>query len=243
MAEDERQHKEDRETAIEHEIIDDSDPEEVDISTVETSMMTPGVRHRGPVFGPPRPPHMQQQPDFADFPLGDPFAMLQQLGMGQPGAAGGDPFGFGGSSGFPSQASAEQQQKQAQAQAAAAQKLARANKLWQAAHLAIMILLICFLRRESIPSYGLRASSALDGHAQPIFWYFTTVELILQTLRFFIQGAQVQGSMIATIGGMLPPPYNVYAMVIARYSLILTTLRNDACVLLLGLAIRAWLGI
>ncbi|ORY80794.1 hypothetical protein BCR37DRAFT_53522 [Protomyces lactucae-debilis] len=221
---------------------DESDPEEVDISTVDTDIH---LRQRAPLYGPPRPPHMQQAPaDFGSMPMGDPFAILQQMGMGQ-GGAGGDPFGFGGGQGFPQSPagmSSHQQQQQKQ-QTEAAQKTARTNKLWQVLHLSAIAVLIIFLRRESIPSYGLRAPSKIGGQAEPIFWYFATIELVLQTLRFFIGGAQVQGSMIATIGAMLPPPYNVYAMVLARYSLILTTLRDDACALLLGLAVRAWLGI
>ncbi|ORY80798.1 hypothetical protein BCR37DRAFT_393470 [Protomyces lactucae-debilis] len=180
---------------------DESDPEEVDISTVDTDIMTPHLRQRAPLYGPPRPPHMQQAPaDFAGMPMEDPFAILQQMGIGQRGA-GGDPFGFSGGQGFPQSPagmSSHQQQQQKQ-QTEAAQKTARTNKLWQVLHLSAIALLVIFLRRESIPSYGLRAPSKIGGQAEPIFWYCATIELILQTLRFFIGGAQVQGSMIATM--------------------------------------------
>ncbi|KAG0636859.1 hypothetical protein HOY80DRAFT_1003123 [Tuber brumale] len=75
----------------------------------------------------------------------------------------------------------------------------------------------------------------------PLFWYFTTMELILQSFRFFLEkGRPPPGSWLTTIGGFLPHPFGTFLTTIARYSVIWTTLIADAGVLIFCLGMVSW---
>ncbi|KAL0635751.1 hypothetical protein Q9L58_005284 [Maublancomyces gigas] len=74
-----------------------------------------------------------------------------------------------------------------------------------------------------------------------LFWYFTTMELVLQSSRFFLEkGRPPPGSWLSTIGSFLPRPFSTVLTTIARYSVIWTTIMADAGVLLFCLGVFAW---
>ncbi|KAG0337602.1 hypothetical protein BG000_005231 [Podila horticola] len=67
--------------------------------------------------------------------------------------------------------------------------------------------------------------------ATPVFWYFITMELILQSTRMFLQGITASpSSTLGTIAGFLPPPFSDAIRVFMRYRLIWSSLVNDLTV-------------
>ncbi|KAI9283441.1 hypothetical protein BC943DRAFT_99953 [Umbelopsis sp. AD052] len=78
-----------------------------------------------------------------------------------------------------------------------------------------------------------------SSSAFPLFWYFVTLELILQSSRLFYQkGQPPPSSMLGTIAGYLPPPFSTGILLFLRYSLIWKCLVNDCCLLvfIIGMA-------
>ncbi|KAF9432571.1 hypothetical protein BGZ76_010604 [Entomortierella beljakovae] len=74
----------------------------------------------------------------------------------------------------------------------------------------------------------------------PVFWYFITMELMLQTTRMYLNGVTASpSSTLATIAGFLPPPFSDAIRVFMRYRLIWSSLVNDLCVVvfIVGLTI------
>ena len=201
-------------------VADDDDPEEVDISTMPASTrdgFSNMADHQ----------RMLQQMMMgggggdvpmggvgqAGFGAGDPFAMLQQM-------MGGD-------------------QPMSQLPQQTPQEIA-STRWWTILHMACVSVLALLIPASSVPVYGARsvvASMAPRGTGW--FWYFVNLEILLQTVRFFVSGPQPTGGILATIGNFLPPPYQGYVWSLARYALIWTSLRDDLCLLLVGLFIRS----
>jgi len=74
------------------------------------------------------------------------------------------------------------------------------------------------------------------------FWIFATVELILQSSRFFMEKGRVQqGGVMGMIMGFLPEPYAGYLALLSRYSRIWTTTSGDGMVCVFVLGVCAWL--
>ncbi|CAG8435515.1 5754_t:CDS:2 [Diversispora eburnea] len=66
----------------------------------------------------------------------------------------------------------------------------------------------------------------------PLFWYFITIELILQSSRLFLQKEKsFQGSVLGNLAARLPSPFSDVLVVFLRYNLIWKCLLEDACVL------------
>lgn len=77
------------------------------------------------------------------------------------------------------------------------------------------------------------------GYSFPLFWYFVTLELILQSSRlFYHKGQPPPSSILGTIAGYLPPPISTGILLFLRYSLIWKCLVNDCCLLvfIIGMA-------
>ncbi|KAG0328193.1 suppressor of loss of ypt1, partial [Podila humilis] len=73
--------------------------------------------------------------------------------------------------------------------------------------------------------------SASQVAAIPVFWYFITMELILQSTRMFLQGVTASpSSTLGTIAGFLPPPFSDAIRVFMRYRLIWSSLVSDLTV-------------
>ena len=59
-----------------------------------------------------------------------------------------------------------------------------------------------------------------------LFWSFTTIELVLQSTRYFLERGRTSsgiGGMMGTISAVLPEPWAKYLRLIARYSGIWST--------------------
>ena len=73
------------------------------------------------------------------------------------------------------------------------------------------------------------------------FWIFATVELVLQTSRFWLERGQLPvGGWMSTIAGFLPSPYRDWLGVLSRYSVIYSTTVTDALVIVFVLGCVAW---
>ncbi|KAF9178063.1 hypothetical protein BGZ51_007377 [Haplosporangium sp. Z 767] len=65
----------------------------------------------------------------------------------------------------------------------------------------------------------------------PVFWYFVTMELILQSSRMFLHGVTASpSSILATIAGFLPEPFADAIRIFMRYRLIWSSLVQDLSV-------------
>ncbi|KAG0362607.1 hypothetical protein BG005_004954 [Podila minutissima] len=72
---------------------------------------------------------------------------------------------------------------------------------------------------------------AFQVAATPLFWYFITMELVLQSTRMFLQGITASpSSTLGTVAGFLPPPFSDAIRVFMRYRLIWSSLVNDLTV-------------
>ncbi|KAF9931901.1 hypothetical protein FBU30_009322 [Linnemannia zychae] len=67
----------------------------------------------------------------------------------------------------------------------------------------------------------------------PVFWYFITMELILQSTRMILHGVTASpSSTLGTIAGFLPPPFSDMIRIFMRYRLIWTSMVNDLSVVI-----------
>ncbi|KAG0294127.1 hypothetical protein BGZ96_001749 [Linnemannia gamsii] len=74
----------------------------------------------------------------------------------------------------------------------------------------------------------------------PVFWYFVTMELILQSTRMVLHGVTASpSSTLGTIAGFLPPPFSDMIRIFMRYRLIWSSMVNDLSVIvfIIGLTI------
>ncbi|KAF9545691.1 hypothetical protein EC957_010554 [Mortierella hygrophila] len=66
----------------------------------------------------------------------------------------------------------------------------------------------------------------------PVFWYFVTMELILQSSRMVLHGVTASpSSTLGTIAGFLPPPFSDMIRIFMRYRLIWSSMVNDLSVI------------
>lgn len=83
-------------------------------------------------------------------------------------------------------------------------------------------------------------SSGADFGARLFFW-FATVEVVLQSSRFFLERGQLGGSgWLGTLTKILPEPYAGYLRVVGRYGVIFSTVVSDALVVVFALGVVAW---
>ena len=63
----------------------------------------------------------------------------------------------------------------------------------------------------------------------------------MQSGRFMLEkGRPPPGSLLTTVAGFLPPPFNFYLSTLARYSVFLWTILADAGVVIFALGIASW---
>lgn len=215
--------------------VDDDDPEEVDISTIHAPA--------GDEFSyVQQRQRMLQQMMMGGMPndARDPFGGQSPFGPGAQNAFGAgaqNPFGPGGGDPF-----AMLQQMMGDNPMAQQQPVQESadTKWWTVLHIACVIVLVLLIPASSVPTYGAtRPAAHIAGRGVGWFWYFINLEIVLQTARFFIAGPKPTGGILATIGNFLPPPYQGYVWSLARYALIWTSLRDDFCLLIVGLVIRS----
>ncbi|CAG8479274.1 33452_t:CDS:2, partial [Racocetra persica] len=126
------------------------------------------------------------------------------------------------------------------------QQLDVQSKLWQLIHFFAMIILgLLVIGTEVFRRDGTWSRLAILNSKKPdeivdsdrvsnlsLFWYFVTIELILQSSRLFLQKDRTFGSSaLGTIAANLPPPLSDVLTVLLRYNLIWNSLWEDVCVL------------
>lgn len=122
------------------------------------------------------------------------------------------------------------------------QKMDRSQKYWNLLHFIMMVLLGFYaVYTEWTRAGSERFASLLSSNASvasypavhvPLFWYFITIELGLQSARmFYQQGTMPPTSTIATLATQLPHPLGSIITIFLRYRLIWTCLSQDICIL------------
>jgi hypothetical protein len=85
-------------------------------------------------------------------------------------------------------------------------------------------------------------SEGLTPASVHFFYIFATIEVLLQTSRFFLEKGKPQATgIMGAIQGFLPEPYKGYLGLVLRYSRIWTTISGDAMVLVFVLGVCVWL--
>lgn len=82
-----------------------------------------------------------------------------------------------------------------------------------------------------------------DREGMNLFFVFATVELVLQSSRFFLEKGNNAGQLGGWLGlaaGFLPEPYRGYLMLIGRYARIWGTVVEDAMVIVFVVGCVAW---
>jgi hypothetical protein len=72
----------------------------------------------------------------------------------------------------------------------------------------------------------------MTWQSQPLFWYFVTVELGLQSARMFYHKGGAPPSTLATFAAQLPNPFGNIITIFLRYRLIWTCLVQDCSILI-----------
>lgn len=88
-----------------------------------------------------------------------------------------------------------------------------------------------------------RDSVTKPGEGINLFWAFATVELVLQSTRYFLERGRTSsgvGGIMGTISTFLPKPWAGYLRLIARYSGIWSTIMEDAYVLVFVIGVVSW---
>jgi hypothetical protein len=120
---------------------------------------------------------------------------------------------------------------------------------WKIIHAVSSILLAIYVVLSSpVPFNGSKASrelANLDGvgssFGSRLFFWFATVEVVLQSSRFVMEKGQVASTgMFGTLTKLLPEPWAGYLRIIWRYSVIGTTVISDGLVLVFVLGVLAW---
>lgn len=80
-----------------------------------------------------------------------------------------------------------------------------------------------------------------QNFGQRLFYLFATVEVVLQSSRYFIEKGQLAPSgIMGTLAQFLPMPYAGWIKVAGRYGVIYTTVVADAMVVVFVLGAMAW---
>ncbi len=115
--------------------------------------------------------------------------------------------------------------------------------LWRILHAVFALSMGAYIL-STLPFTGSRLERlpvSFAGGQKQIFYVFATVELMMQSTRFFLErGREAQGGMLGTVAGFLPEPYRGYVLLVVRYSGIWTTMVQDAMVLVFMLGVGAW---
>lgn len=207
-------------------------------------------------FGPGMmPPGFGGPNNGANDPSGvDPMmAMMQQM-MGGAGGAGGFPMGDPNDPNNPmadlppfmKQLLAAQNQTSSDAAAQNARPKSSSAYLWRVVHAVFAVALAAYIALTgTFNGTKLSRAESVEGLNQGpnLFYLFATVELVLQTSRYFLEKGQLGGTgWLATIAnsGLVPEPYGGWVRVIGRYSVIWQTVVGDAMVVVFLLGLVAW---
>jgi len=120
--------------------------------------------------------------------------------------------------------------------------------LWRIVHaiFSLSLALYVVLTTPFTGTKSARTASALpteggETFGQRLFYLFATVEVVLQSSRYFIEKGQLPPSgIMGTLSQILPMPYAGWIRVAGRYSVIYTTVVADAMVVVFVLGAMAW---
>ena len=179
--------------------------------------------------------------------------MMQQMMGSLGGGAGGNESGAGGMPQIPPALQAMLGGKppgSAQQDQAAAVAEAGSSYLWKIVHAVFAFSLAVYIALNSTFNgtqisrvQSAAAPEGTTGVGPQLFIIFTSVELVLQSSRYFLERGQLQGGgMLATVAnsGFIPEPYNHYVRVLGRYITIAQTIFADAMVVVFVLGCLAW---
>jgi hypothetical protein len=121
--------------------------------------------------------------------------------------------------------------------------------VWKTIHAIFAILLAIYMAVTTsfVGTHAARHQEPSTLHVAPgisgvnFFWLFATVELLLQSTRFFLEkGRAPRDSWLGKIARYLPPPFAGYLVVLARYSVIYTMIVQDGMLIVFVLGCVAW---
>jgi hypothetical protein len=121
--------------------------------------------------------------------------------------------------------------------------------VWKALHACFAIALAIYIvvTTSFVGTRAARRQEPPAVHVAPgisgvnFFWLFATIELLLQSTRFFLEkGRAPQESWLGKIARLLPPPFAGYLAVSARYSVIYTMIVQDGMLIVFVLGCVAW---
>ena len=181
--------------------------------------------------------------------------MLSQLmgGAGMPGAEGAE----GGGEGLPPGLAALMGGMGGAGSGGASQAQPRPgttyDHVWKIVHAIVAFALGLYVLATSTAFAGPMVripenSSATEGEwarggGINLFWAFATVELTLQSTRYFLERGKTgsgMGGWMGMVSGLLGEPWGSYVRLVARYSGIWTTVVEDGCVLIFVVGAFSW---
>ncbi|KAK9248016.1 hypothetical protein V1506DRAFT_484623 [Lipomyces tetrasporus] len=115
-------------------------------------------------------------------------------------------------------------------------------RYWRAVHIVSIILLGIY----ATIGLGVKGSQmsrveSLGNRNGMVFWYFATIELLLQSSRLLIEkGRSPSKSIFTKVAAYIPPPYSSYLHLAAQYTHIVANVITDFCLFLFLLGIYAW---
>ena len=116
--------------------------------------------------------------------------------------------------------------------------------VWQVLHptLALALGLYVSIAHAYDRAYVATAAGRSAGVPRPLqpFWVFATLELLLQSAQYFLEGISEQAGMLTAVAGFIPGPWKGRVRLLARYNGIWTTLASDALVVVWVLGVGAW---
>lgn len=179
----------------------------------------------------------------------DPMAKLMQQFMGMAGGDPADPNNIHNTQDPMQMLSAMMgaAQKQGQGQAAS-QATSSSIYMWRIVHSIFAVILAGYIAMTSTfdgsllaRTQSLSMATESSGLGHRLFVIFISAELGLQSVRFFLEGGQLQGSgILASISQIAPEPWAGYVRAAGRWISILGSVFSDAMVVIFVLGLLAW---
>lgn len=115
--------------------------------------------------------------------------------------------------------------------------------IWRIVHAVFALGLAAYIALSSSFNGSKASRYEIDYQGPRLIYLFGTLELLLQTSRFFMEQGQISGGgWLATVLnlGVIPEPWAGYIRLIARYSIIWRTIVADAMTVVFVLGTVAW---
>ncbi|KAF3911410.1 hypothetical protein ABW20_dc0103170 [Dactylellina cionopaga] len=120
-------------------------------------------------------------------------------------------------------------------------------KWWTVVHILCSVLLGVYAVLSLPERYtGTKAERLRFGETGniPLFWYFATMELVLQSTRYLLveRGGPPPNLILTTIVRFLPPPLGTAIVTLSHYFKIFSTVWRDILVLIFTIGMAAWVN-